>query len=85
MKRRPKEYAKMLRQQKIYERYITTSRPLGRFRKKHAMDCGGTCYVCKGDKLLRIKSYKDKVADLDMKEQLDETPPRDCGTESTKL
>jgi len=44
---------------------------LGRFRKKHAMDCGKPgCFVCHSDKILKIPSKKEILADMRMKEQL---------------
>ena len=46
---------------------------LGRFRKKHAMDCGKSeCFICHSDKLLKIKSKQQEIADLKLKEELNE-------------
>ena len=43
---------------------------LGRFRKKHAMDCGITgCLYCHSSKIFKIKSKKDIIADLKIKEE----------------
>jgi predicted metalloprotease len=44
---------------------------LGMFRKKHAMDCGKPgCLLCHFDKIFKIKSKKDIIADLKTKEEL---------------
>src|SRR4051812_20012979 len=46
----------------------------GRFRKKHAFDCGTTrCYWCHGDKFpIRIAKQQELVADLKLREGLAE-------------
>lgn len=50
----PKEQAKMKRQCAIWNRYVPRfpTKELGRFRKRHAMDCGNPkCTICgKGKK-----------------------------------
>ncbi len=47
--------------------------PLGRFRKKHALDCGKTkCGICHWEKIRRIKTYKEKIADQETEEQMKE-------------
>lgn len=44
---------------------------LGKFRKKHAMDCGKPgCLLCHFDKIFKIRSKKDIIADLKTKEEL---------------
>ena len=48
-------------------------RQIGRFRKRKALGCGkARCYLCHGDKLLDRPRRFDRVADLRMKEGVDE-------------
>lgn len=47
--------------------------PLGKFRKKHALDCGKKdCCICHYEKVYHRKNHKDYIADLRTKEQLNE-------------
>lgn len=80
MKRWHAESHKFEQQRRLNRRYIS-SRPdthwvdeLGRYRKKHAMDCGNTqCRVCHGDKFPCRELHEDEIArDLKYKEQLRE-------------
>lgn len=49
-----------------------TDQPLGRFRKRHPCDCGkAKCMICHSEKILKIKTHKDKISDKNFKEQLD--------------
>jgi len=47
---------------------------IGYFRKSKALDCGNPkCYMCHGDKHpVRIKTTGEKIADLKLKEYIDE-------------
>ncbi|MSR55916.1 MAG: hypothetical protein EXS09_21985 [Gemmataceae bacterium] len=47
----------------------------GRFRKRHAHDCGkARCQICHGYKFpCRRKSAKERLADMALKEQIRET------------
>jgi hypothetical protein len=48
-------------------------RQLGRFRKRHALDCGrARCFLCHGDKLLDRRTREQCLADLNMQEGIDE-------------
>ncbi len=43
----------------------------GRYRKHDAYDCGKPgCFLCHGEKILGIKSHKQKKADVAFKDQL---------------
>jgi hypothetical protein len=46
---------------------------LGRFRKRDGLDCGrARCFLCHGDKLLALRTRDECLADLKMKEGMDE-------------
>ena len=48
-------------------------RQLGRFRKRNGLDCGrARCFLCHGDKLLDRQTREESLADLKMKEGIDE-------------
>ena len=48
-------------------------RQLGRFRKRHVLDCGrARCFLCHGDKLLDRRTREQCLADWNMKEGIDE-------------
>jgi hypothetical protein len=48
-------------------------RQLGRFRKRNGLGCGrARCFLCHGDKLLDRQTREESLADLKMKEGLDE-------------
>jgi hypothetical protein len=48
-------------------------RQLGRFRKRNGLDCGrARCFLCHGDKLLNRQTREESLADLKMKEGIDE-------------
>jgi len=48
-------------------------RQLGRFRKRHALDCGrARCFLCHGDKLLDLRTREQRLAELKMQEGMDE-------------
>lgn len=43
---------------------------LGRYRKQDAHDCGKPeCGMCHGEKVVKAKSYKAKLSDLNYNEQ----------------
>jgi len=43
----------------------------GRYRKRHALDCGNAkCMLCHSSKLLNLKTHKQVKADEDFKDQL---------------
>ena len=47
------------------------NRPVGRFRKRHALDCGHTrCFRCHCDKILKDKSKQQQLSDISYREQL---------------
>ena len=70
MKRWHEELFKMKQQRHVCS---DNDNPLGKFRKKHALDCGKSrCFICHSDKILHIKSKKEILADLKTKEQIDE-------------
>lgn len=48
--------------------------PLGKFRKSNPCDCGNTrCQLCHSDKYpKREKTEKEKISDLDLKEQCED-------------
>jgi hypothetical protein len=49
------------------------NRQLGRFRKRNGLDCGrARCFLCHGDKLLDRQTREESMADLKMKEGIDE-------------
>ena len=78
MKRWHEDSTAMKRQQKTWRKvnhYFyedgSLDGSLGRFRKKHAMDCGKTgCYICHSDKLMEYKTKQQEIADMRMKEQI---------------
>lgn len=78
MKRWHDDVHTMLKQRKIWTShgYDLTGkhhRNLGRFRKRHAFDCGNArCHTCHSDKLLNYKKMEEEIADLDMRDQLQE-------------
>ena len=46
---------------------------LGRFRKRNGLGCGrARCFLCHGDKLLDRQTREESLADLKMKEGIDE-------------
>jgi hypothetical protein len=46
---------------------------LGRFRKLNGLGCGrARCFLCHGDKLLDRQTREESLADLKMKEGLEE-------------
>ena len=48
-------------------------RQLGRFRKRDGLDCGrARCFLCHGDKLLDLRTRDECLADVKMKEGMDE-------------
>lgn len=74
MKRWQEDLNHCKKQQKIWNKYTTFSRELGKFRKKHALDCGKVrCKVC------HFYKYPDRefdeheiLSDIGYKEQLHE-------------
>lgn len=72
MKRWHDEKHIAFRNQKEYEKIncIGDKNQLGRFRKQDAHDCGyANCMRCHSEKILKVKSFKQKLADLDYNEQ----------------
>jgi hypothetical protein len=52
----------------------------GRFRKRHAFDCGKTrCLLCHGDKLLQRPSIKDRIARDIIRDSLEDHIEPDFG------
>jgi hypothetical protein len=50
---------------------FTTQR--GRYRKRDGFDCGNTqCMICHSEKILDIKSRKERIADQRFSEQLND-------------
>lgn len=87
MRRFQQDSPAMARQRAVSRRHGGT-RPgddLGRFRKRHALDCGRVrCHVCHGSKYPRRESHEHEVrADLSFAEQVRERiaiPDDDCWT-----
>ena len=56
-----------------FDQPLDRSRQLGRFRKRNGLDCGkAKCFICHGDKLLDRQTRTERLADLKMKEGMDE-------------
>ena len=77
MKRWHQDVKKMKKESKIAQcpwfRDKLPPKPLGKFRKRHALDCGKKdCCICHYDKIYKVKSHKDIMEDLRTKEQLNE-------------
>ena len=52
---------------------LDRDRQLGRFRKRNGLDCGrARCLLCHGDKLLDRRTRDECLADLKLKEGIDE-------------
>ena len=53
--------------------YSESEQQLGRFRKRNGLGCGrARCFLCHGDKLLDRQTREESLADLKMKEGIDE-------------
>jgi hypothetical protein len=75
MQRWHKDIQVMKRQKRIWDKFLicydgVEDKNLGRFRKKHALDCGKSgCLLCHSDKQL-YKSRKEQEVDLKFREQI---------------
>ncbi|MBC8874737.1 MAG: hypothetical protein H8E44_35370 [Planctomycetes bacterium] len=56
-----------------YEQQVDRDRQLGRFRKRNGLGCGrARCFLCHSDKLLDRPTRDECLADLKMREGMDE-------------
>ena len=52
---------------------LDRDRQLGRFRKRSGLGCGrARCFLCHGDKLLNRQTREESLADVKMKDGVDE-------------
>jgi len=73
MKRWKQDIKKMRKQKRIlkYLGHKLSKDELGRFRKRHALDCGKTrCILCHYEKYSGMKRRDEQLSDLEMKEQI---------------
>lgn len=72
MKRWHDDETVMVRQSKLWGISVDSKKPLGKFRKKHAHDCGKpNCMVCHCEKVLGVPLHRNRIADLSAKEQIE--------------
>jgi hypothetical protein len=78
MQRWHREQARTRREWRAHQRFVHGDLPTGcrcdeeagRFRKMRALDCGRPrCQVCHFEKVHGIRSHRQRVADLDFREQ----------------
>lgn len=77
MKRWHEDYNVSFKERRKLLRHVNPNninQDLGRFRKKHGLDCGTTqCYICHGDKFpKRLKHEQELLSELSFREQMRE-------------